>query len=54
MEAQVVSVNCNHCGAPLEVPQGTHFVTCQHCGARLQIHMNGGVVYTELLESTTF
>jgi DNA-directed RNA polymerase subunit RPC12/RpoP len=51
MEAQVVSVSCNHCGAPLEVPQGTHFVTCQHCGAKLQIHMNGGAVYTELLES---
>jgi DNA-directed RNA polymerase subunit RPC12/RpoP len=51
METQVVSVSCNHCGAPLEVPQGTHFVTCQHCGAKLQIHVSGGAAYTELLES---
>jgi hypothetical protein len=48
---QVISVSCNHCGAPLDLPPGTHYATCQHCGAKLQVHMSGGAAYTELLES---
>lgn len=46
-----LSVTCNHCGAPLEVPAATQFVTCQYCGARLEIHRSGGAVHTQVLEA---
>jgi hypothetical protein len=48
---QALSVTCNHCGAPLEVPADTRFVTCQYCGARLEIHRSGGAAYTQVLEA---
>jgi LSD1 subclass zinc finger protein len=47
---ELVSVSCNHCGAPLEVPPGTNYVTCAHCGSRLAVKRTGSAVYTELLE----
>ena len=46
----VVSVSCNHCGAPLEVAESTRFVTCRHCGSRLKIEHGQGAAYTEVLE----
>ncbi|HET6249931.1 MAG TPA: hypothetical protein VFE47_19735 [Tepidisphaeraceae bacterium] len=48
---QVLSITCDHCGAPLEVPPGTRFVTCRYCNSRLEIHQNGGAAYTEVLEA---
>jgi hypothetical protein len=50
MATEVTSVTCNHCGAPLQVPDSTRFVTCSHCGSQLEIHRSGNVVYTEVLE----
>jgi DNA-directed RNA polymerase subunit RPC12/RpoP len=47
---EITSVNCNNCGAPLEVAPGTNFVTCQHCGSRLAVKRTGSSAYTELLE----
>lgn len=47
----VVTLNCNHCGAPLEVPAKTRFVTCAYCASRLQIHQSGNAVYSEVLEA---
>ena len=46
----VVSVSCNHCGAPLEVAESPRFVTCRHCGSRLKIEHGQGAAYTEVLE----
>lgn len=47
---ELTSVNCNNCGAPLEVAAGTNFVTCGHCGSRLAVKRTGSSAYTELLE----
>ena len=51
MADQVTSVTCNHCGAPLQVPPTTRFLTCTYCGTRLEIHRSGNAVYTEILEA---
>jgi DNA-directed RNA polymerase subunit RPC12/RpoP len=48
--AEMISVSCNHCGAPLRVDSATRFATCTYCGAQLQVHVEGGVAYTEVLE----
>jgi hypothetical protein len=47
---EVISVNCNHCGAPLQVSSGTRFLTCSYCGSQLAIHRSGGAFYTEVLQ----
>lgn len=47
----VESLNCNHCGANLEVPATTQFVTCKSCGSRLAIRRTESTTYTELLDA---
>jgi DNA-directed RNA polymerase subunit RPC12/RpoP len=47
---EIVSLNCNSCGAPLRVTAGTNYVTCTHCGARLAVKRSGNSAYTEILE----
>lgn len=47
----VLSLTCNHCGAPLSVPEGTRFVTCQFCSSQLEIHQSGNAIYTEVLQA---
>ena len=47
---RLVSLNCNQCGAPLEVPEKIQFVTCVYCSARLSIHRSGNAVYSESLD----
>ena len=48
---QLLSLTCNHCGAPLEVPGDAKFVTCTHCCSRLAVQRSGGAAYTEVLEA---
>jgi DNA-directed RNA polymerase subunit RPC12/RpoP len=48
--ATIVSVNCNQCGAPLEVEETTRFVTCAHCGASLEIKQTGTSRFTAVLD----
>jgi predicted phage tail protein len=43
------SLNCNHCGAPLDVPGTTNFVTCNHCGSKLAVRCGENATYTELM-----
>lgn len=47
---ETVPVNCNNCGAPLEVAAGAHYATCGHCGARLAVRRTGSAASTEVLE----
>src|SRR4051812_36316925 len=47
---EIVSVRCNHCGAPLQVPQDTHFFACTYCGTQLELHQSGGAVFTQTIE----
>jgi hypothetical protein len=46
----VISVCCNKCGAPLEVPDKTKFLTCSHCGSKLEVQNSGGAYFTSVLE----
>jgi hypothetical protein len=46
----LLSVNCNHCGATLEVDEETRFVTCNYCHSRLGIQRTGSAAFTQVLE----
>ncbi len=48
---RLLSLTCNHCGAPLEVPAKTRFLTCNYCSSRLEVHRSGSAVHTEVLEA---
>jgi hypothetical protein len=47
---QLLSLTCQHCGAPLEVPAKITHLTCQFCGTRLKVQRTGSAAYTETLE----
>jgi hypothetical protein len=47
---QIASISCNHCGAPLQLPEETRFATCSYCGARLEVLHQGGAAYTRVLD----
>lgn len=47
---QTIAVNCNHCGATLQVDEKTRFVTCSYCHSRLSIQRSDSAVFTEVLE----
>ncbi|OYP36365.1 hypothetical protein [Rhodopirellula sp. MGV] len=47
---KVIPLNCNHCGAPLEVDAKARFVTCSFCNARLTIRHTGSSYSTEVLD----
>lgn len=47
---RIESVQCNHCGAPLELPESARFATCRHCGSQLAVHRSADVVTTEVME----
>jgi DNA-directed RNA polymerase subunit RPC12/RpoP len=44
---EMISVRCNHCGAPLEVGDQTRFVTCQFCHSQLEVKRTDSTVFTE-------
>jgi len=47
---KLLTLSCNECGAPLEVPEGTKYVTCGYCSARLAVQRTTSAVYTEVIE----
>jgi hypothetical protein len=49
----IVPLNCNHCGAPLKVPDTARFATCQFCHAQLAVKHEGSAWFTEVLEKLT-
>ncbi|MFO0901532.1 MAG: hypothetical protein U0939_00950 [Pirellulales bacterium] len=46
----IESIQCNHCGAPLELPESAKFATCRHCGSQLAVHRTASAVTTEVLQ----
>ena len=46
---KLLTLACQHCGAPLEVPAKVKHLTCQFCGTRLQVQKAGSAAYTETL-----
>jgi hypothetical protein len=49
----VENLNCNQCGANLEVGASVNFVTCARCGAALVVRRTGTSSYTEVVEKQT-
>ena len=49
-DPKALSVQCNHCGGPLEVQVETRFVTCAFCGSSLELIRSGNALYTEVLD----
>ena len=47
---KVIPLNCNHCGAPLEVSAKARFVTCGFCEKQLAIEHTGTGYSTALIE----
>jgi predicted phage tail protein len=41
------NLTCNHCGAPLQVPESANYVTCNHCSAQLAVRRSKHVAFTE-------
>ena len=44
------ALNCNNCGAQLDVPVRANFAMCAYCGSRLVIKRSATAAYTEVLE----
>jgi hypothetical protein len=40
-------LNCNECGALIQVPDAARYVTCNRCGAHLTVQRTGIATYTE-------
>lgn len=49
--SHLIAAACNHCGAPLAMPEDARFVTCAHCGSSLGVERSGGGTYTHVLEA---
>ena len=47
---KILTLACNECGAPLEVPAKTRFLTCTFCSSQLEVHHSGNAAYTEIKE----
>lgn len=47
---KILSLNCNKCGAPLDVPRKAKYVTCGFCDSRLAIQHSGNTYSTEVIE----
>lgn len=47
---ELLSLVCNHCGAPLQPPASARFITCEHCGSTLEIKSEGGAAFTAVIE----
>ena len=44
------SLQCNNCGADIEVSSETRFATCAHCGSKLTVVRTASAAYTELAD----
>src|SRR5262245_32158814 len=47
---KLLSLTCQHCAAPLEVPVKTTQFKCLYCGSRLHVQWTASVAHTEALE----
>lgn len=47
---EITSLNCNNCGANLEIKPNIKFFTCTFCKSALAIKKSGNVMFTEVLD----
>lgn len=50
MSAHLISLRCDHCGAPIDVKAKAKFVTCGFCRANLAVHHTGSSYSTAMME----
>lgn len=50
---KVVDLNCNQCGAALEVSRKANFVTCGFCSARLRIQHTDSSAFTDVIDEVS-
>ncbi len=48
---QLIAFSCDHCGAPLSVPDGVQSVICAYCGAQLEVRTVSGDAECPALDS---
>ena len=46
----VRKLQCQACGAPIEIPDQVRFFTCGHCETALEVHAGEGAAWTQLAE----
>jgi uncharacterized Zn finger protein (UPF0148 family) len=49
----LISVRCQHCGAPLSIDGTTRFVTCKFCGTQLTVQHTDSSVFTRAVQELT-
>lgn len=47
---RVISLSCDHCGGPLDVPLRAKYVTCGFCDTRLTVESTGNTHFTRTLD----
>ena len=47
------TLNCNACGAPIEVTSSANFIHCNHCNTNLKIHRTASATFTESVDRLT-
>ena len=47
---KILTLNCNACGAPLEVSAKAKYVTCRYCDAQLVVKQADSAAWTEAVE----
>lgn len=47
---KTLTLNCNHCAAPLEVDSAAKYVTCAFCNCQLEIQSTGSSFSTRVLD----
>lgn len=50
----LLSVSCNHCGAPLQITEETKFVTCLHCDHQLAVKHSDSAIFTGVILYTIY
>lgn len=45
----ILTLTCNHCGASLDVPEQTRFLTCTACASELVVYDDGNKACTDIL-----
>ena len=53
MLMKLISIACNNCGAPLDVPLKTRYLTCSFCESRLEVQQSGNAYFTSVLEAVS-
>ncbi len=46
---EIIKINCNSCGAGLQIPDKVEFFNCSFCGSQLKMVKSAGAQFTEVV-----